>query len=128
MAVYPESVFDLAEMSRDDRIARIVSKLENRIDSKLQSQEFIRMGKYDDDRWEWTELKKQLKKAKKGVAYIVHCGYNGFDLSEYHSDEIRAAYKRLRRMYQTHDWFNILFWSEDKKVCNIAIIKEGVWK
>ena len=129
MAVYPESVVDIAEMSWDDRVARIVTRLENEVDGKLTSRNFVRMDKYDSDNWTWPELKKQLKLSKKnnGVAYIIRFGRFGINLGEYETNEIQAAYKRLRRIYQAHDWYNVIFSSEDNMIYNIAIIKEGVW-
>ncbi len=130
MAIYPESVVDIAEMSWDKRVAKIVRKLENKIDSNLKSRDFVRMDKYDDDKWDWPELKRQLKRSKKnkGVAYIIKFGHFGIDLGEYEINEIQAAYKRIRRIYQTHDWFNVIFSSEGSVIYSVAIIKEGMWR
>lgn len=129
MAIYPENIVDIVEMSWDKRVARIVTRLENKIDDNLTSRDFVRMDKYDDNKWTWPALKRLLKLSKKnkGVAYIISFGDFGIDLGEYKPEEIQAAYKRIRRIYQAHDWFNIVFGSEGSMVYSIAIIKEGKW-
>lgn len=129
MAVYPETIVDLTELPRENRIAMIVTEIEDKIDFDLRAQRFERVerGFYNESSYEWLELNKQLNKSNKGVAYVLDFGGNRLDLGDFEINEIQAAYKKVRRLYQSYDWFNVIFNTEGKAIYNIAIIKEGVW-
>ena len=125
MALSPKEFIDPAELPPGDRIAKVTSVIENEVDRALKNREFDRFGSVRTVTYEWPQLKTQMKKAKHGVSYVITMSRYRTDLSDYEMNEVRAAYRRLRRMYQAKGWKNIIFNAEIGVLYDVALIKEG---
>lgn len=125
MAISPKEFIDPVELSTGRRVAKLTSMIENEVDNALKNRNFKRFGNIKSVTYDWPQLTTQMKKAKHGVSYIITITTYRNNLSDYETNEVHAAYKRLRRMYQAKGWKNIIFNSGLDILYDVALIKDG---